>query len=122
MYIADRPVDPLTNGGKGEDDLRGDAGNDWLTGGAGRDVFQLGAGQTLRGIDYVMDFVKGVDKIALSQRTFSGINRGDIAIVPTDAQSDFIEAAIVYSQATGSLFLILMVHSRGMELAENLQL
>ncbi|TFI57118.1 hypothetical protein E2493_16730, partial [Sphingomonas parva] len=51
------------DGGAGNDTLDGGAGNDTLTGGAGKDVFLV---DDLGGTDTITDFVRGQDKIDLS--------------------------------------------------------
>jgi G8 domain/PKD domain/RTX calcium-binding nonapeptide repeat (4 copies) len=91
-------------GKAGDDTLNGNGGKNYLTGGIGRDVFQFGSEHTLAGIDYVTDFIKGVDRIVLSRGTFGEIQRGDVTIVSTDKQTDSCQEPIVYSQATGSLY------------------
>ncbi len=55
-------------GGAGNDQLRGDAGIDLLYGGDGADrfIFTALADAPMSGLDRVMDFVKGADKIDLS--------------------------------------------------------
>ena len=55
-------------GGAGDDQLRGDAGIDLVYGGDGADrfIFTTLTDAPMSGLDRVMDFVKGVDKIDLS--------------------------------------------------------
>jgi Ca2+-binding RTX toxin-like protein len=106
--------DDLLNGSDGNDRIHGKADNDVLSGGAGddllvgetgKDVFLFDSNRPFRaadlGVDTVTDFVRGVDKIVLSRRTF-----GDrkVAIVANDAAVESTDAIVVYSQATGSLF------------------
>jgi Ca2+-binding RTX toxin-like protein len=122
--------DDLLRGGVGNDRIHGKAGNDilngaegddQLVGGDGQDTFLLDSNRSFRaadlGVDTVTDFVRGVDKIVLSRRTFG---EGKVAIVGTDAAIPFGErfatlavsaeqrggsdAPIVYSRATGNLF------------------
>ena len=83
-------------GGAGADTLRGGAGHDWLHGGAGHDVLRGGVGQdTLvggagndrlyggagadtfvfqpgSGVDRVMDYQPGIDRILLAQSLMVG--------------------------------------------------
>lgn len=51
------------NGGAGNDTISGGAGNDRLTGGSGADLFIFAAGT---GLDGVMDFVSGTDRLDLA--------------------------------------------------------
>jgi Ca2+-binding RTX toxin-like protein len=66
-------------GGAGSDQLVGDAGNDRLNGGAGNDTLRGGAGNDVfvftkgSGIDLVMDFTGGQDKIDLSAFGLGGM-------------------------------------------------
>jgi hypothetical protein len=112
--IQSTAKDDLLNGGSENDRIRGKAGNDILNGGAGDDLLVGGAGQDTfwfdsnrpfraadLGIDTVTDFVRGVDRIALSRRTFGD---GEVAIVASDAAVGSTDAIVVYSRATGSLF------------------
>jgi Ca2+-binding RTX toxin-like protein len=61
-------------GGAGDDLLVGGAGNDTLTGGAGGDRFVLVA--VNNGIDTIVDFMDGEDRIGLS----GGLNFGQLNI------------------------------------------
>lgn len=56
-------------GGDGGDWLYGHAGNDWMWGGNDADRFLFAAGD---GIDWIMDFVNGIDKIDLTAMNISG--------------------------------------------------
>jgi polysaccharidase protein len=66
-------------GGAGSDQLFGDAGNDRLNGGAGNDTLRGGAGNDVfvftkgSGVDLVMDFIAGQDKIDLSAFGLGGM-------------------------------------------------
>lgn len=52
------------NGGGGADTLDGGHGADQLAGGAGADVFRIdGAAKTLAGLDRIVDFTHGEDKL-----------------------------------------------------------
>jgi Ca2+-binding RTX toxin-like protein len=63
LLVGSDLVDRL-EGGDGADTLRGAGGNDVLEGGDGADVFQItGPGW---GVDVVLDFEDGVDRIAVS--------------------------------------------------------
>lgn len=53
-------------GGGGDDLLRGDGGRDRLWGGKGRDAFMLQPGQ---GIDRIMDYKDGTDRLGLDDTT-----------------------------------------------------
>lgn len=59
--------DDLINGGDGNDTIAGDLGVDELRGGAGADRFVFsGLGSTVSaGVDTIVDYVDGVDRIAL---------------------------------------------------------
>jgi Ca2+-binding RTX toxin-like protein len=53
----------------GNDILIGGGGNDFMQGGAGADQFRYSGGES--GLDRVIDFVSGVDKVALSNAFFT---------------------------------------------------
>jgi Ca2+-binding RTX toxin-like protein len=114
-------------GGTGNDTLMGNtlnnmlyggAGNDTLKGGGGIDSFLFSGGalsgvntvSSLLGKDTISDFATG-DKILLSKTTFSAITSAaytligtNFAMVANDGLVGGSAAAIVYSQASKSLF------------------
>ncbi|MGG6296659.1 S8 family serine peptidase [Leptolyngbya sp. AN02str] len=105
------------SGNSGDDTLVGGAGNDTLTGGCGSDRFlfqsNLGFSVTNFGLDTITDFVSGIDKLVLSQKSFSmlqsAIGQGfslctDFDQVDNDADVELNTAVIVYSQGSGNLF------------------
>jgi serralysin len=61
VLIGGEGADKL-DGGEGQDVLFGDAGNDILTGGMHKDIFHFTMSS---GADVVVDFVNGVDKLAI---------------------------------------------------------
>lgn len=96
------------NGGDGNDTLNGGAGNDTLIGGSGRDSFKFNSERTFQaadlGIDRIIDFVRGTDKIVLDRTTFGAITTEQIAIVSTDTAAGNSTRSIVYSRGSGKLF------------------
>ncbi|NKC30327.1 calcium-binding protein [Falsiroseomonas selenitidurans] len=56
-------------GREGDDLLIGGEGSDLLSGGAGRDIFRFGLGATGSG-DFILDFVRGEDRIAIEREAF----------------------------------------------------
>jgi serralysin len=104
-------------GYNGNDTLNGGGGNDALSGGNGNDRFHFSGGAisttvtSLIGIDTIVDFAVGVDKVVLSKSTFTAITSSantaigtNFAIVANDTLVGASSASIVYSQTTGSLF------------------
>lgn len=105
----------------GNDILSGGGGDDTLVGGEGSDRFLFDADsvnyapnpslfQSL-GTDSIVDFVRGIDKIALTPSAFAGLTTGvgqtlttDFASVADDIQATTSHALIVFSQATQTLF------------------
>jgi Ca2+-binding RTX toxin-like protein len=63
--------DDTLAGGAGNDTLVGGAGNDVLTGGDGVDRFVYDSSSGSSDIDTIKDFVKGTDKIVLSEKVFT---------------------------------------------------
>ncbi len=103
--------------GVGNNAINGLGGNDTLTGGAGSDAFQFGGAALSAGIaaqlgvDSITDFVKGQDKLFLSNTTFSllpglggSIKASDLATVANDTLVDVSTAKIVYSAGSGNLY------------------
>lgn len=71
-YLAGAEGNDLLTGKGGNDTLDGGAGIDTLKGGAGADVFVLSALPAAgEGPDLLLDFRKGIDRIALSAETFT---------------------------------------------------
>ncbi|MCU0524218.1 MAG: hypothetical protein MUF72_05285 [Elainella sp. Prado103] len=114
-----RGVDTITGiGATAELELVGNAGNDVLTGGRrndqlrgnnGRDSFVFNSDRSFNsadlGVDTILDFVRGSDRIVLDQTTFGNLNSSQIAIVNNDAEAATDAGLITYSLATGNLFL-----------------
>jgi Ca2+-binding RTX toxin-like protein len=66
--------DDVLKGGAGNDELHGGLGADLLTGGAGNDRFVFDSDPGIGGnADWITDFVKGQDKLALDDDVFAGI-------------------------------------------------
>jgi Ca2+-binding RTX toxin-like protein len=95
-------------GGGGDDVMTGGRRNDQLQGGNGRDSFVFNSDRAFNtadlGVDRILDFVRGSDRIVLDQTTFGAINTSQIAIVADDAVAATSAGAITYSRATGNLF------------------
>jgi Ca2+-binding RTX toxin-like protein len=104
-------------GGYGNDILNGDLGNDNLTGGNGDDQFIYDTNSVFTtsqvGIDRLLDFVSGSDKILLDKTTFSALSSlagngfnvaSEFAVVGSDAAVTSEAALIIYSSETGKLF------------------
>lgn len=106
-------------GGTGNDNMVGGGGNDQLTGGVGVDVLRGGAGRdrfnfdigrpfnrNLIGIDRIVDFQRGVDKIRIDRTTFTAFPNNQIrfASVANITQAQRSTALITYVPSTGALF------------------
>ncbi|MBF2075949.1 MAG: FG-GAP repeat protein [Synechococcales cyanobacterium C42_A2020_086] len=98
-------------GGSGNDKLVGNEGNDRLRGGPGRDrfIFDLNARfqRQAMGVDRVLDFRRGQDKIVLDRTTFRTLKRGRFTSfkqVQNRRQAQRSDAQFTYIRRTGSLF------------------
>ncbi len=95
-------------GGSGNDIITGYVGNDQLTGGGGNDTFVFGGFLLFAdyGVDRIMDFNVGQDKIELNRAPSPTPYPATInfAIVAQDIQAESSIALIVYSKASGNLF------------------
>ncbi|MBW4651549.1 MAG: hypothetical protein KME20_00565 [Kaiparowitsia implicata GSE-PSE-MK54-09C] len=109
--------DDTLMGGMGNDVLVGGSGSDVLMGGVGADSFVFASNRAFRsedlGLDWVMDFEVGTDKLVLDKTTFSQLQSAvggglsadlDFEVVGNDAAAAQGSALIVYSQGTGNLF------------------
>jgi Ca2+-binding RTX toxin-like protein len=83
----------LLNGGTGNDVLEGGDGNDTLTGGAGQDTFDFDLASQLGDSDIVTDFVKGTDKLDIS----------DLLVDYTGNFDDYV--SFTYSGTTTNVFV-----------------
>ncbi|MBN2631459.1 MAG: hypothetical protein JXR75_13080 [Rhodobacteraceae bacterium] len=91
------------HGGQGNDYLNGDAGNDTLVGGIGNDTIYGGADADVfvfqtaaaAGVNRIMDFVQGVDKIGIS---------GALAEMFLDASLD-LEDALIWDSNNSELYV-----------------
>jgi Ca2+-binding RTX toxin-like protein len=95
-------------GGDGNDYLEGGLGNDTLTGGTGTDSFVLNG--TGKGLDQIVDFAAGVDKILVSSGTFGGGLVAGAALlskqllVGTGSRANTVDQRFIYNKNNGSLF------------------
>jgi Ca2+-binding RTX toxin-like protein len=102
--------DTLT-GGAGNDTLYGGSEKDRLIGGSGADIFNFGSdfvtGDAFSslGLDTIVDFQSGVDKIQLQRSVFAALPLAlSFATVSDDGLAASSSEAIVYSLGTGTLF------------------
>jgi VCBS repeat-containing protein len=91
--------DDFLNGLDGNDILVGGSGADLLIGGNGADQFRYNGGET--GVDRILDFTSGVDKIALSSTGFA--HTPTVAFVQ-GAAATTANSTFIYNAATGALF------------------
>jgi len=99
--------DDLLYGNEGDDILSGNAGNDILISGDGQDRFLFDIDKRFSkaiGIDLVLDFTAGSDKISLDKTTFTAIRKIDFATVKNLRQAQRSSAHITYIRKSGSLF------------------
>ncbi|KYC36852.1 hypothetical protein WA1_45155 [Scytonema hofmannii PCC 7110] len=107
----------IITGGAGDDTLDGGVGNDTLNGGAEGDRFLFGTNTAFAtsvvGIDTMIDFTSGTDKIVLDKITFtsliSSIGIGfsldsEFEIVASDIAAGSSNAKIAYNSGNGKLF------------------
>jgi Ca2+-binding RTX toxin-like protein/V8-like Glu-specific endopeptidase len=109
----------LLDGGQGDDFLFGDAGNDTLFGSAGQDTLIGGDGLDIFGVsnqgpaDFVLDFQRGTDKIALDRNTFQSLQSSagngfsqanDFAVVASDGELANSPGVLVYNSNNGLLY------------------
>jgi subtilisin-like proprotein convertase family protein len=106
----------IVNGGTGNDLVIGGAGDDQLTGGQNADQFLFSTNQVFKaaqlGLDTLIDFLRGTDKIVLDKITF-GLNSragngfsqaNEFSSVANDNAVAKNNALIVYSRASSTLF------------------
>ncbi len=103
-------------GQRGSDVLNGGAANDVLNGGAANDIFVFDTGRIFNssdlGVDRILDFVVGNDKIRLSKDTFNSLDNtsngrlrnADFAVVTSNSLADNSSAEIVYNSSNGNLY------------------
>ncbi|MFD1331152.1 M10 family metallopeptidase C-terminal domain-containing protein, partial [Methylopila musalis] len=108
--------DDTLNGLGGNDELNGGAGNDILIGGAGADILRGGAGaDTFRfvdkptsssGVDTIVDFAHGVDRIELDSAAFTALSEGALSASAFHLGAAAADASdrLIYHKSSGSLF------------------
>ena len=102
-------------GGSGNDVLTGDglanrleggAGNDLLKGGGGADTFVFGTALQTAGIDTILDFAPGIDRIALDDAIFTAFSGqstvGSFAFHIGGAAHD-ADDRLIYNSSSGTL-------------------
>lgn len=106
----------ILSGSNNNDRLKGGRGNDTLTGGFGADRFIYKTSESFTadriGIDTILDWEANIDKIILSQKTFTAltvttggsIELNEFEVVDNDELAAISEAVITYSSSTGNLF------------------
>jgi len=93
-------------GNAGDNVLDGKLGNDILYGLGGADTFQFSTVTGANNVDRIVDFVTGVDKIALDDFIFVGLASGALpasAFYVGSAAHD-ADDRIIYNQTTGALY------------------
>lgn len=109
--------DDFLAGGSAADTFKGDAGNDTYLGGGGADKFLFSTGAAFdaakMGMDTILDFKPGEDKIMLDKSTFDALKSDmgtgftaakEFATVTTDDAAALSDALIVYNSGSGKLF------------------
>jgi serralysin len=91
--------DDFINGLDGDDTIVGGSGADLLQGGAGGDQFRYEGGET--GMDRILDFVSGSDKIALSGAFFTPT--GTVAFA-TGTEATSASSTVLYDPTTGIVY------------------
>lgn len=108
--------DVLTGGG-GQDRLVGGEGSDILTGGLEADQFVFDTNARFNratiGIDTIIDFTPGTDKITLDRTTFKLPRKVYFDSVRNLAQAKSSDAVITYIRSTGALFYNQNAEKRG---------
>ncbi len=95
-------------GGAGNDYLNGGNGNDTMNGGAGIDTFVLNAPQV--GVDTLIDFTTGIDKISISAGLYGGdLVAGNVLasnqlLIGTGGRATTADQRFIYKNTTGELF------------------
>jgi Ca2+-binding RTX toxin-like protein len=96
------------SGGGGDDYIDGGFGDDILSGGDGADSFVLNAPN--QGVDRMLDFTSGIDKLLLSSVSFSGLNANsslsfDQMILGAGVTgADTTSQLFIYNTTSGDLF------------------
>jgi serralysin len=102
--------DDIIAGGDGNDFITGDKGNDNLSGNAGSDIFAFSSFGSANA-DVVVDFVSGVDKVALASGAFSSLGPSVEAtefqvIANFDPATPPATTGLVYDSANGKLYFL----------------
>jgi Ca2+-binding RTX toxin-like protein len=103
-------------GGAGDDTISGSVADNTFTGGTGNDTFFFGNvavnNLSIMGIDTIIDFAPGSDKLQLSKSVFTSLatipsnelSAMDFTTITTGMTADVSDAFIVYNSTTGDLF------------------
>jgi Ca2+-binding RTX toxin-like protein len=100
----------VLKGGNGNDELSGGLGADLLTGGAGIDSFVFDSDPGIGGnADWITDFVKGQDNLALDDDVFAGLGAAGALSAEVFRAGAHVTAQdgndhILYDTTTGSLY------------------